>query len=342
MDVRLERRAVADHEQRVAELVELAFDVCGIEAFALDHERRAVAEAGELLVDGLLREGGGLRGFGQLLSPGGGRHPAQDLDQAGRARVHNSGSAEDIELLLRLGDRLVAAADESFEQIRRVEGGGSLRFGLVGELADDREHRAFDRLAEGLVGRVRGAAEGSGDRGGVDLTGRGELIRSAADDLRQDHAGVPAGAQKRSPARLACEIVPVVRVRPGERLLNAAHCQQQVRAGVAVGHRVDVEVVDPLPAPLERPDGATDEQAQRFEVAHGLKVTLLSHPRHTRVRLSWLRSQRGGGWVCLKQRRWAPATRSPSRPGRSSGSACRRTPALPSRRGERERAGGSG
>ena len=55
MDVHPERGRVADDEERVAELLELALEGRRVEAFPLDHERRAVAELRELLVHGLDR-----------------------------------------------------------------------------------------------------------------------------------------------------------------------------------------------------------------------------------------------------------------------------------------------
>src|SRR4029450_4362613 len=54
---------------------------------------------------------------------------------------------------------------------------------------------------------------------------------------------------------------------------QAAHGHRQVRAGVAVGHRVDVEVVDSLTAQLERVERAAGEAANGLEVAHAVRFT---------------------------------------------------------------------
>ena len=51
VDVHLERRRVADDEQRVAEPLELALERVRVEVVALDDEDRAVAVLGQLLVD---------------------------------------------------------------------------------------------------------------------------------------------------------------------------------------------------------------------------------------------------------------------------------------------------
>ena len=54
---------------------------------------------------------------------------------------------------------------------------------------------------------------------------------------------------------------PVVRPLRVDHLRDRAHRQCQVRAGVAVGHRVDVEVVDPRAVRLDRGARALDELA---------------------------------------------------------------------------------
>ena len=56
VDVNLQRRAVADDEQRVAERLELVLDRVGVEPRAFDDEDGAVAVARELLVEGLVGE----------------------------------------------------------------------------------------------------------------------------------------------------------------------------------------------------------------------------------------------------------------------------------------------
>ena len=50
VDVHLERGRIADDEQRVAELLELALEPVDVEPLTLDHEHGAVAELRELLV----------------------------------------------------------------------------------------------------------------------------------------------------------------------------------------------------------------------------------------------------------------------------------------------------
>ena len=56
MHVHLERALVADHEQGVAEGVQLAFELVRVEPISLDYEDRAVPIARQLLMNGLQTE----------------------------------------------------------------------------------------------------------------------------------------------------------------------------------------------------------------------------------------------------------------------------------------------
>ncbi len=93
VDVHLERGLVADDEQRVAELLELALEPVAVELLALDHEDGAVAVARGLQVDRLdaRRRLGGRRGRHRLAGDRAGQS-AQELDEPGAARVDDPAS----------------------------------------------------------------------------------------------------------------------------------------------------------------------------------------------------------------------------------------------------------
>ena len=125
-------------------------------------------------------------------------------------------------------------------------------------LAEDGQHRALGRLADRVVGGIGGAGEGGGDEHRVDqLAGTaGQLLGGAADDLAEDHAGVAAGAHQRRPGQRldqlgAADLVDLEPVEAVELLHHRPHRHRHVVAGVAVGDREDVEVVDLLAALLE-------------------------------------------------------------------------------------------
>jgi hypothetical protein len=182
-------------------------------------------------------------------------------------------------LVLGLGDGLVAAPDQRLEELGRF-GRLGVGLGCVRELADDRQDRPFDRTADGAVRLVGGPSQGARDCRRVNLVALAELLGRAANDLREDHTRVAARAhQRRARKRMGERGAVVARGRAVEGLRDPARREQHVRARVAVGHGIDVEVVDPLPAPLERGHRAADEQAQRFEIAHGSKLRFC----HSRV-----------------------------------------------------------
>ena len=124
----------------------------------------------------------------------------------------------------------------------------------MGHLADHGEHRPLGGVAHGLIGGIGGARERRRDQHRVDELPRaaGELLGRPADDLAEDHAGVPARAHQRRAGDGVHELVAVGRdrlaVEPVELLHHGLHRQRHVVPRVAVGDREDVEVVDLLPA----------------------------------------------------------------------------------------------
>ena len=145
----------------------------------------------------------------------------------------------------------------------------SWRVERVGHLAEDGQHRPLGRLAHRVVGGVGGAGEGGGDQHRVDqLAGAaGQLLGGAADDLAEDHAGVAAGAHQRRPGQRldqlgAVDLVDLQLVEAVELLHHGAHRHRHVVAGVAIGDREDVEVVDLLASRLERGVGGADDPSE--------------------------------------------------------------------------------
>ena len=124
VDVHLERRRVADDEERVADPFELRFERVGVELLALDDEHGAVAELGELQMDRVEAERLRLdRRLGELLTGRAVDHPASDLDEPGAARVDDAGVAQDVEQLRRARDGSSPAASTA----RRRSLGGTRR-----------------------------------------------------------------------------------------------------------------------------------------------------------------------------------------------------------------------
>ena len=135
-------------------------------------------------------------------------------------------------------------------------------------------------VAHRAVGAIGGARHRRADQHGVDeLAGaRDQLLGGAADELGEDHAGVAAGAQQRGAGDRVDDLVaadlverPLVLGQPVELVEHGAQRQHHVVAGVAVGDREDVEVVDLLAACLELAESALDDGAEPEEagIGHG-------------------------------------------------------------------------
>ena len=104
-----------------------------------------------------------------------------------------------------------------------------------------------------------------------------EHLGQPAQDLGEDDAGVAARAHERGARELLRERLAAGGGRGLERLHDRAHGQGQVRPGVAVGHRVDVEVVDPLPVRLEIAERGAGRSPWRARASRGLPYVLDSH-----------------------------------------------------------------
>ena len=149
-----------------------------------------------------------------------------------------------------------------------LEAGVARVLGLLGELADHRQHRPLHRPAHGAVGGVARGAEGAADRGRVEQSRLAERLGGAAEDLGEDDAGVAAGAHQRRARQLLGERRAVGGGRRLEHVHDRARRQRQVRAGVAVGNGIDVEVVDPAPVRLEALERRPPELAGPLEFRH--------------------------------------------------------------------------
>src|SRR2546423_4941929 len=256
---------VSDDEQRVAKSLVLGLERVRIE-LSLDHEGGAIAKPRELLVRRLDRCSLHRRLLGQRLSGDDRRDPAQQLDEARGAGVDDTGLTQDVELLLRASDGFFSAGHQELEQLG--DRPRLLRLGGLRKRADRGQHRPFDRLAHRPVGGVRAAAQRPSDDTAVENTLRLQRFPDPTDDLREDDAGVPAGAHQRRTRRLARDRRSVLGGRGFERLEHRARGQRQVRAGVAVRDRIDVEVVDPGPALLQSGDCAPDDVEQCLSLGH--------------------------------------------------------------------------
>ncbi len=275
VDVDLERRLVADDQDGVADLLEGRHLRRRREPFAQDDEVDAVAvlrlgvvhvrEAGRRVVLDLRQRHGlaGERGQGAADDHHQARaHPRRRLPPRRGPRAARA-CGEPPPRRRRARRRASRRGARSApRRSRRCRGGGvfQLRAALAHCLRHrprHRQHRALGGLADRCPRGVRRVQQSGLDHLGVDQPARRsrELLGRAADDLAQDHARVPASAHERRASDRAHDLGPL-RIAVHGRLLQAielvdhmAKGQRHVVAGVAVGDREHVQVVDLL-APL--------------------------------------------------------------------------------------------
>src|SRR4029450_9641448 len=85
---------------------------------------------------------------------------------------------------------------------------------------------------------------------------------------REDHARVPARTHQSCPRHFFDKTRAVLRRRLLQLVDDGARREREIRSGVPVGDRVDVEVVDALPVPFERLEGPAREPLHGRELRH--------------------------------------------------------------------------
>ena len=154
-------------------------------------------------------------------------------------------------------------------------------------LAHDGEDRALRRLAHRAVRLLGRACHRRADQDRVDqLAGAArQLLGGAADQLREDHAGVSSRAEERragdgSDDLVAADLVDRALLRGGREAVQLLHDRAQrerhVVARVAVGDREDVQLVDLVAARLELGERTLDggAEAEKARIGHGAPETV--------------------------------------------------------------------
>ncbi len=212
----------------------------------------------------------------------------EDHGEAEAAGIHHAGLAQDGQQVGTAPDRLLAGVERALEHLRdqRVLALGvdlleprllhvrELARDAVRHLAHDGQDRPLRRLAHRVVGTVGRVGHGGADQHRVDqLAGpRGQLLGGAADQLGEDHARVPPRPEQRRAGYGVDDLVAtdlVHALEPVELLEHGAQRERHVVAGVAVGDREHVEVVDLLAACFELDQRALDDRAEADEARIG-------------------------------------------------------------------------
>ena len=281
------RRVDPDHDEAVAEggeaLVQAGDGVLvGVGEQVLD----LAAGAGRRLVRQVLTGvpvpvlTAGQRRPGRL-DAGHGRHQrVEHQAESGAAGVDHAGVPEDGELVgggLQGDAGAVGGGPDDGRQFRRTGVDGGDRG--VGTRAGDGEEGALLRVGDRRVRGDGGLLEGAGEGGTVGGGLPGQLVGETAEELGEDGAGVAPGAEHGAagedrPGRLRG--AGALAVELGDGRLGG---EEQVGAGVAVGDREDVEVVEPaaeLGQDVDRGSVPLTDRGVIQRLQHGRRVPMRS------------------------------------------------------------------
>ena len=269
VNVDLHEAIVADDEGTVADRRQERLKRVAVDGLALDQQARAVAVTRKL---GRLGDDDGAGGGGMERERAGAQAGAvhAELGDAGPdATVEHqqtvSSGVDDARLLQggelagRVLDRDPAGFfDDDHHVVERDAVGHALRSGR--HLADDREHGALHGLLDGPVGGAGAFAERELELARPERVRAAPHLADAAYDLRQDDAGVAAGAHERALGHGGRYRGDAVLLGEPQLFDDGPHRQGEVGPGVAVGDRIHVEVVDDRPLRLHGGEGGFDDR----------------------------------------------------------------------------------
>ena len=243
--VHLERSPVADDEQRIPELLERAFERFLVEILPLDHEDRAVAVLRRLQMDRVDAQRLALnRRVGERLTGGSVNETARDLHQTGPTGIDHSCVSQDVEQLGGAGERNFTAREHRLEEVGRRQPTILLPFALFGHLANHRQHGSLDRALDRPVRRVARPPKGAAEPRGAHIVRLAEHLHETADNLGEDDARVAASAHQGGSGDVLRDRGARLGARALERLDDRPQSEGEIRAGIAIRHRVHVQIVD--------------------------------------------------------------------------------------------------
>ena len=249
MDVYLEGLVILADHQTVADAAQIgAQTVQRLVGGLADDEHGVEGEGDVLVADGgeVRLVLGGVLHLGHRLAPQGAEHALQNDKVALAAGIHHAGLLQDGVHLDGLRQRGVAGLDGL---VQHVLGGVLLASRLqraLGSKTGDGKHRALGGLHHRAVGGGDALLHGGGQLCAVRLGQPLEHLAHAPEQQGQDNAGVAAGAPQQSGGRDLGGLLQCGRLHPPQLGHGGLDGQGHIGAGVAVGHRENVQVVDAL------------------------------------------------------------------------------------------------
>ena len=222
----------------------------------------------------------------------------QQQAEAAAAGVDHAGPGQHRKLVRSAGQRLGGRSRGGpghHDQIVRLD-----LASRIGRGGHDGQHGALDRVGDRGIRRLAGRAQRAGQLTAPHRDRGGEGVGHPAQDLGHDDTRVAPGAEQRPtshpahrPAQRRLRAVPLAVDLALEGLGGRRQGQDEVGAGVTVGHRIDVQLVDLVLVCTQRSQPTTAPAVDR-SVVQGVqhaKIVLTSTdilPRKDPDRGDWL------------------------------------------------------
>jgi hypothetical protein len=273
VDVEAQLRRPAGHHDRVAEEGHLAPQRIPVDRVALEQHLGAIAEEdrlGRLVEDrgaDVLRRGGRrrrARGFAEVPDD-----PLEQVHESLRARVDDAGLRQRLHLFRRVLERDPGRLERLRQEDAEVGHGGRPLGDVARPVADDRQDRALDRTGDRGIRRLGGLDHRRAKRAGPGARLVRQAVGEAAEELREDRARVAAGAADRLVGERLRHLVEMPLPDPRDAGRDLLEGRGEVGAGVAVGHREDVDLVEGLGALRDEVGAGDDRPGQAVAVQVG-------------------------------------------------------------------------
>ena len=247
VDVDFESLVVLADDERIADAVEEAAERLNAASALADDEHGVEREGDVLFVEhgkiGLLLcilfgE------LGALLAAQGAEHTAENQQEALAARVDDAGLFENGVHVSRLRERDLALGDGLLDDVLDAVVLLGRVHGALGSETRNGQDRALGGLHHGVIRRGDTLLKRGGKRRAVGLFAALELLGDAAEEKRQNDAGVAARAAQQRRSRRIRRLCKRRLAQLRQLVHRRRHGHRHIRARIAVRHRENVQLVD--------------------------------------------------------------------------------------------------
>ncbi len=171
----------------------------------------------------------------------------EKVDEALGARVDDACGLQDRQLFRRPRQRLARSGERGREKLGEIARLPGPSLDLSRPVPDDGENRPLARLSHRAAGRLGRRPDGPPEPLGSDAACSLQRLGEPFQELGEDGPGVPAGAEERLVRRAARHVFRVRGGRSADARRHAVQRRREIRAGVVVRDREDVDPVQRLP-----------------------------------------------------------------------------------------------